>query len=473
MLFNSITFFLFLIPVFTLYWLIGSGRLRAQQALILVASYFFYGWWDWRFLLLLIGSTVMDYGFGLLLGKESKHRKLWLVLSIVNNLGVLLFFKYYNFFIESFQLMLKGIGWNIHPTLLHIALPVGISFYTFHGMSYVFDIYRDKQKPVRNFLEYAVFVCFFPLLVAGPIERASHLIPQIQAKKPFNTAQAFAGLRLMLWGFFKKVVIADTLAVAVAPAFRGHEHLNGSSLVLAAIYFSIQIYGDFSGYSDIALGTSKLFGFELYSNFRFPYFSRNIAEFWQRWHLSLTGWFRDYLYIPLGGSKNGKWITIRNTFIVFLVSGFWHGANYTFIFWGLIHALLFLPLLLHNKTKNFRNSVVAEGKALPSLKELFQMLSTFLLVTASWVFFRSATLSDALSFFKQIPDRFFTKPAGWEYLPYVIVLLMGEWYQRHDERNVLQIKNHWLRYFVYWILCVLIVLHFPYLNKTQFIYFQF
>ena len=317
---------------------------------------------------LLILSTAVDYAYGFKVASPNrKSAKLFLWLSIINNLGILGVFKYYNFFAVQFQYGFELLGLHTNLILLNIVLPIGISFYTFHGMSYVFDIYRGQQKPVKSFVEYAVFVSFFPLLVAGPIERANHLLPQVQKPRFFSYNQAVEGCRLILWGMFKKVVIADSLADIVDAIFQNHRDYNGITLIVGAIAFSFQIYGDFSGYSDIALGTAKLFGFELLSNFKFPYFSRDIAEFWRRWHISLSSWFRDYLYIPLGGSREGKYRAIRNTFIVFLLSGFWHGASWNFIAWGFIHACGFLPLLLLNSNRKHVNNVVAQDRKLPNL----------------------------------------------------------------------------------------------------------
>ena len=367
MLFNSFEFFLFLPLVFGLYWFVFKHKLRAQNLLILLASYFFYGWWSWAFTGLLLLSTLLDYAYGFGVAAANRRKaKIFLWLSIINNLGILGVFKYYNFFAVQFQQGFELLGIHSNPTLLNIALPIGISFYTFHGMSYVFDIYRAQQKPVRNFVDYAVFVSFFPLLVAGPIERASHLLPQVQKVRTFRYAQALDGLRLILWGLFKKVVIADGIAQLIDPVFTHYTDYNSATLILAAIGFSFQIYGDFSGYSDIALGTAKLFGFELLSNFRFPYFARDIAEFWRRWHISLSSWFKDYLYIPLGGSKNGQNKAIRNTFIIFLVSGFWHGASWNFILWGFLHACAFLPLLLTKRNRKYSQEIVANDARFPS-----------------------------------------------------------------------------------------------------------
>lgn len=433
---------------------------------------------------LLMLSTSLDFAYGFLVASPNRKKaQLFLWLSIINNLGILGVFKYYNFFAVQFQKGFDLLGLHTNPVLLQVALPIGISFYTFHGMSYVFDIYRGNQKPVRNFVDYAVFVSFFPLLVAGPIERASHLLPQVQKRRFFNYNQAIEGCRLILWGMFKKVVIADSLAGIVDSIFSNYHNQNGFTLIVGAVAFSFQIYGDFSGYSDIALGTAKLFGFELLSNFKFPYFSRDVAEFWRRWHISLSSWFRDYLYIPLGGSKNGKYKAIRNTFIIFLVSGFWHGASWNFIAWGFIHACGFLPLLLLNRNRKHLTNVVAEDRKLPNLKELWQMSTTFAFVTFAWIFFRTDDgIRSALGYIKQIgvsiiehPGQFLMLPGGKLAFVYIIPLILGDWYLRRDER-VLKISTKWhvLRILIYLIISYIICL---FLNgsdeSSNFIYFQF
>ena len=396
MLFNSLDFAIFLPIVFLLYWFVAQKNLKLQNALIVVASYVFYGWWDWRFLSLIIFSTVVDYLIGQRLRTEDKQskRKVLLWTSIIVNLGFLGFFKYYNFFLENFVDAFSLFGMQINANSLNIILPVGISFYTFQTLSYTIDVYRKKLEPTKDFIAFSAFVCFFPQLVAGPIERATNLLPQFYKKRTFEYHKAVDGMRQILWGLFKKVVIADNCAEFANQIFNNSADMNGSTLVLGAIFFTFQIYGDFSGYSDIAIGTSRLFGFDLKQNFATPYFSRDIAEFWRRWHISLSTWFRDYLYIPLGGSRGGTWMKVRNTFAIFLVSGFWHGANWTFIIWGALNAIYFLPLLLtNNNRKNL--GVVAEGKLLPSLRELFAMLTTFRLTVFAWIFFRAENLSHA------------------------------------------------------------------------------
>ncbi len=474
MLFNSFEFFLFLPVVFLLYWFVVNKSLKWQNALVLAASYFFYGWWSWAFMALLMASTLLDYlyGFGVA-ATDRKKAKLFLWLSIVNNLGILGVFKYYNFFALEFQHGLNLLGLHTNPYLLKVALPIGISFYTFHGMSYVFDIYRGQQKPVRNFVDYAVFVSFFPLLVAGPIERANHLLPQVQKARTFRYQQALEGCRLILWGLFKKVVIADSIAQVIDPIFTNYTDHSGLTLLLAAIGFSIQIYGDFSGYSDIALGTAKLFGFELLSNFRFPYFSRDVAEFWRRWHISLSSWFKDYLYIPLGGSRVGKYKAVRNTFIIFLVSGFWHGASWNFIVWGFIHACGFLPLLLLKRNRKHLSEVVAQDQLLPNLKELFQMLGTFAFVTFAWIFFRANTLTDATQYLHQLLTNLTQIKAieGKSILFWGALLLSLDWYLRHNERKLRVPTNRILRTGIYFVLALVVLLKLG--SHQSFIYFQF
>lgn len=478
MLFNSINFAIFLPIVFLLYWLTTRGKYEIQNILLLVCSYYFYGCWNWHFLFLLIFSTGLDYFTGLKMADspDKRGRKFWFWLSVIINLGFLGIFKYYNFFITSFSDALTLLGLHAHYTTLQVILPVGISFYTFHGLSYVIDIYNDRIKPERNFINYSVFVCFFPLLVAGPIERATHLLPQLTRKREFDYEKSADGMRQILWGLFKKIVIADNCATYVNDVFGNFQSQSGSTLLLAAILFAFQIYGDFSGYSDIAIGTARLFGIELLRNFAFPYFSRDIAEFWRRWHISLTTWFRDYLYIPLGGSRAGKWQTIRNTFIIFLVSGFWHGANWTFIAWGGLHAALFMPLLLLQRNRKNTNQV-AEGRLFPTTKELIQMLSTFFVVDLAWVFFRAKTIKEALGFLKRVFSHSllsFPNESGNHGLYIMIgILLAVEWFQR-NKKHGLQINFISLG-IVRWTLYLLIILLiFCFGGKSEtFIYFQF
>lgn len=478
MFFNSIEFAVFLPLVFILYWFFAKGNLKIQNMILLASSYLFYGWWDWRFLFLLAFSTFLDFYTGLKIHKAetTRSKKTWLLISIIINLGFLCFFKYYNFFIDTFASLITKAGFQPNLWTLKIILPVGISFYTFHGLSYVFDIYRKKFTPTTNFVDYSVFVSFFPLLVAGPIERATHLLPQVQKIRKFDYAFAVTGLRQILWGLFKKVVIADNCAEYANMIFNNSEHYKGSTLVIGALLFTFQIYGDFSGYSDIALGTAKLFGFDLLRNFEFPYFSRDIAEFWRRWHISLSSWFRDYLYIPLGGSKGSKLKNVRNIFIIFIVSGFWHGANWTFIAWGALNALYFLPLLLLNKNRN-HIEIAAKGKIFPSIKEFIGIIITFSLTVLAWIFFRSDSLSHALHYISAIFSK--TLLSVPEIFPgyvffYVALFVLFEWWGR-EEFNPLdkfsRIKSNFAKWTFYYALMVLI-LYFSDKNE-QFIYFQF
>ena len=475
MLFNSTEFLLFLPIVFLLYWFVFNKNLKSQNLLILVSSFVFYGWWNYRFLFLIFLSTIVDYIIGLNIPKQDSERKQKLLLwcSVLFNLGVLGFFKYYNFFIDSWLELFSLFGYKIKSIwTLNIILPVGISFYTFQTMSYTIDIYKKKLEPTKDFISFASFVSFFPQLVAGPIERATNLLPQILQKRVFNYEQGVQGLRLILWGMFKKVVIADSLAPLVNEIFRDYGLLNGGTLWLGAIYFAFQIYCDFSGYSDIAIGTSKLFGFELMSNFKFPYFSRNIGEFWRRWHISLSTWFRDYLYIPLGGSQGGKSKSIRNIFIIFLVSGFWHGASWTFIFWGLFHSILFLPSFLFNTNRKYTTSTIAENTPLPSFKECFQVGITFLFVTIGWVFFRSETIGDA---FNYLNHMFFDISLPKKYRSEIIsvaIFIFVEYLIKKDEKLNFRLFNYQLsNYVTYSIILLFVIAHFY--EKSEFIYFQF
>lgn len=487
MLFNTIEFAFFFAIVFSIYWLVCNKNLKLQNGFLLIASCIFYAWWDYRFLFLLMFTTIITYYTGIKM-KEAKglsSKKFWFWFSIVINIGFLGFFKYYNFFVDSFAAALLNLGFKPHLSTLQILLPVGISFYTFHGLSYVIDIYKNRIDPVRDFVEYSVFVSFFPLLIAGPIERATHLLPQIQKPRIFEYCKAKDGLRQILWGLFKKIVIADNAAIYANDVFKNYNDYEGSTLLIGAIFFAFQIYCDFSGYSDIALGTARLLGIELLRNFSFPYFSRDIAEFWRRWHISLTTWFRDYLYIPLGGSKAGIVVKVRNTFIIFIVSGFWHGANWTFIVWGLLNAIYFLPLLLLNRNR-INTNTVAEGRLLPNFREVSQIIITFFLITVAWVFFRADSLAHAMQYFKKMfSDSFFHLPlrdiwainTGYHivYLGVMLLLMIIiEWVQR-DKKHGLELDETCARKPVRWALYYLLILCCFLMNGVQqdFIYFQF
>lgn len=482
MFFNSIDFAIFLTVVFTLYWFTAQRNLKLQNFLIVASSYVFYGWWDWRFLSLILFSTLIDYSIGLKLSNEKNDtkRKLLLWLSLSVNLGFLGFFKYYNFFLDNFITAFSFFGQPIDQQGLDIILPVGISFYTFQTLSYTIDLYKKKLKPAKDFIAFSAFVSFFPQLVAGPIERATNLLPQFYKQRKFDYTSAVDGMRQILWGLFKKIVIADNCAQFANEIFNNSADMNGSTLVLGALFFTFQIYGDFSGYSDIAIGTSRLFGFNLKQNFAFPYFSRDIAEFWRRWHMSLTTWFRDYLYIPLGGSRGGNAVKIRNTFIIFIVSGLWHGANWTFIAWGALNAIYFLPLLL---TKNNRVNLdlVAKGKPLPNLKELFLMLLTFSLTMFAWIFFRADSISHALNYISEIFSptilslpEFSSKNRALMTLILVSIFVLIEWQGREYQFAIANFGLKWkrpLRYAVYILITITIFLFSD--NEQEFIYFQF
>ncbi len=478
MLFNSISFAVFLPVVFILYWFVTNRTLVFQNALLLASSYYFYACWDWRFLFLLIFSTSLDYYSGIKISKAKNQdmKMFWLWLSISVNLGFLGIFKYYNFFSTSFIQALSYVGLYINPWTLKVILPVGISFYTFHGLSYVIDIYNDKIKPETSFIDYSVFVSFFPLLVAGPIERATHLLPQIRKERTFDYSQAVGGLRQILWGLFKKIVIADQCAVYSNLIFSNSADYSGSTHVLGAILFSLQIYCDFSGYSDIAIGTARLFGIELLRNFAFPYFSRDIAEFWRRWHISLSTWFRDYLYIPLGGSKGSTLMKIRNTFIIFIVSGFWHGANWTFIIWGLLNAIYIMPSIVLNTNRNSLD-IVAQGKYLPTINEVLSMGMTFSLTVFAWIFFRSESMTQALKYISEIfSSSLFTipsiRPKGLFLL--IVLFIAMEWVGREQDYAIANLGHYWpkaARWTAYYAIAISI---FYFAGPAQqFIYFQF
>lgn len=484
MLFNSLDFALFLPIVFVLYWFVTAKNLKLQNLLIVAASYVFYGWWDYRFLSLIIFSTVVDYLVGQALTKETKitRRKVFLWISICTNIGLLGFFKYYNFFQENFIEAFSFFGKQIEPNSLNIILPVGISFYTFQTLSYSIDVYRQKLEPTKDFIAFAAFVSFFPQLVAGPIERATNLLPQFFEKRKFEYAEALRGMRQILWGLFKKVVIADSCAEYASFIFDNSHEMSGSTLLLGAIFFAFQIYGDFSGYSDIAIGASRLFGFNLMQNFAFPYFSRDIAEFWRRWHISLSTWFRDYLYIPLGGSRGSTWIRVRNTFVIFIVSGFWHGPNWTFVVWGALNAVYFLPLLL--TAKNRKNlDPISNNRLTPSLKEFFGIIGTFLLTVLAWVFFRAESIPHAMSYLAGIFETSLFSIPSFEgdekslLIGFLILVFVAmEWYSKHYEHGlgfISSIENKWIRRSIYLILVYIIAAFYMTTPQETFIYFQF
>ena len=498
MLFNSITYAIFLPIVFLLYWAIGYARindslkLRLQNAFVVVASYVFYGWWDWRFLILIAFTSLCSYASGLLIDKHYTlnitHKRLpkfWLTANIVLNLGILAIFKYYDFFVTEF--ITAFFPASVQPSFLHsftlkIILPVGISFYTFQALSYSIDVYRGNIKPTKDIIAFFAFISFFPQLVAGPIERATNLLPQFERPRTFDYATAVEGLRRILWGLFKKIVVADTCAIYVDRVWADYANQSGSTLLLAAIFFAFQIYGDFSGYSDIAIGTAKLFGITLRENFRMPYFSRNVAEFWRRWHISLNMWFRDYVYIPLGGSRPNvveggmlkvdskkKFIIVRNVFIVFLLCGLWHGANWTYIGWGAYHAVLFIPLIWLGRNRKWKEERIA-------WYHMPQILLTFVLVVLGWIIFRAPSIADAWGYvWGMVDTSLLATPmmAGvWRALCLVTIMIVVEWIHRNEEHGFAIAKlPRWGRVLAMYMLIFSILFFMG--GSQPFIYFQF
>ena len=483
MFFNSLDFALFLPIVFLIYWFLANRYLKLQNLLIVVASYIFYGWWDWRFLSLILFSTTVDFIIGKALYAVNSHvkRKALLISSIIVNIGFLGFFKYYNFFLENFvdAFLLFGIRFN--PYSLNIILPVGISFYTFQTLSYSIDVYKRKLVPTDDFIAFAAFVSFFPQLVAGPIERATHLLPQFLKERVFSKEDAIKGIRLILWGLVKKVVVADGIAPSVDEIFSNYSQYSSTILVLGAFFFSFQIYCDFSGYSLIARGVARLFGFELMKNFNYPYFSRNIGEFWRRWHISLSTWFRDYLYIPLGGSRVAKTKVIRNVFIIFLVSGFWHGANWTFIVWGGLHALLFIPSIIYSRNRLYTDDIRLNKYFLPSGYDLFRIIWTFILVTILWIFFRADSVSTAIMFIERIfscesgsisfLNPYDNQPLGIEFV-FLGVFIVVEFLLASKAINIYS-RGLYKGLLIDAFLFLLVTISSPIGSNLSFIYFQF
>lgn len=477
MFFNSLQFACFLPVVFLAYWFIPNKSKSSQNIVLIIASYYFYMCWDWRFAFLLLFSIFSVYFTAIQIeqSKSESSRKFWLWLTITINLLFLGVFKYYDFFAVSFAELANGFGLHLSPILLKLILPVGISFYTFHGLSYIIDIYYKRIQSEKNFIDYSLFVSYFPLLVAGPIERATHLLPQLKVKREFDFEKAKEGIYQIIWGLVKKVVIADTCAMYANAVFDNYNSMNSLSLVLGAVYFAFQIYGDFSGYSNIALGTSKLFGIDLLKNFDYPYFSRDIAEFWRKWHISLTTWFRDYIYIPLGGSRGSKWFQIRNVFIIFLISGFWHGASWTFIAWGFINALYFIPLLLLNKNRNNLDAFKISFN-LDSVKIIFNILITFAITCLAWIFFRAKTIHDAVSYIKRMatdlhfaPQYFSFERYNYEIILMILLFVFVEWNNRY-KIEPLSGKYSWLKVSLSIMAIIALGIFTDYKN---FIYFQF
>lgn len=481
MLFNSFDFAVFFPVFFLLYWFVFNRSIKAQNTWIVIASYIFYGWWDWRFLSLILLSTFVDFTVGKALGTQvaKRRRKILLWTSIVLNIGLLGFFKYFNFFIDNFISAFSLFGAEFSGYSLQVILPVGISFYTFQTLSYTLDVYHKRLEPTTDFIQFSAYVSFFPQLVAGPIERATQLLPQFSKKRTFDYNRAVDGTRQILWGLVKKVVVADNCAEFANLIFNSSDDLNAITLFLGALFFTFQIYGDFSGYSDIAIGSARILGFDLMRNFAYPYFSRDIAEFWRRWHISLSTWFRDYLYIPLGGSRGSLTKRIRNTFIIFIVSGFWHGANWTFIIWGFLNALYFLPLLISKRNRNHID-IVAKDVKVPTLRELFAIASTFLLTVFAWIFFRANDVNHALSYIYGMMNlSWYETPMIDNYKALkigfiVVVFIIIEWFGRRDQFAIERFINTWPAFtrYCFYLLMVFAIVWLE--GKTQdFVYFQF
>jgi len=472
MLFNSVSYLVFLPVVFIIYWILKK-KPGIKNLFILIASYVFYACWDFRFLILIIISTLADYFIGIYLEKvrHKTQRRYLLFISLFVNLSILVFFKYYNFFIDSWISLNSSFGFKAHINTLNIILPVGISFYTFQTLSYTIDIYKKRIQPTRNIIEFGAFVSFFPQLVAGLIERASNLLPQFKKTRNFSYHQARSGIELIIWGLFQKIVIADNCATYVNTIFRNYESLNSLSLIMGAIYFAFQIYGDFAGYSNIAIGSARLLGFDLMRNFNYPYFSKNLGEFWRRWHISLSTWFRDYVFIPLGGSKFNTAKTIRNITVVFLVSGFWHGANWTFIFWGGMHALFYMPLIfLKKKLPDTSFTPITH------FKEFIKITGTFSIVCLAWIFFRSPSLSSSFEYLQRMllnmdfKLQYLTiERYNIELMPLILLFVSIEWFSKNNEQPFFGKYR-----FIKTIFTLLLILVFGVYSKhSNFIYFQF
>lgn len=484
MLFNSVEFLIFLPIVFILYWFVFVER-KIQNFLVVACSYIFYGWWDWRFLFLLVLTSFSSFYSGILMDRfEAKRRNRQLICAsnVVLNLSILCIFKYYNFFVDSLETLLSDLfHYQLDWITLNIVLPVGISFYTFQALSYTIDVYRKDAPATNDIVEFFAFISFFPQLVAGPIERAKNLLPQFQSNRHFIYNEAVDGSRQMLWGFFKKLVIADNCATDLNPLWNSFEDYSGVNIWGLALLFTFQIYCDFSGYSDIAIGCARLFGIRLQDNFKVPYLSKSIPEFWRRWHISLMSWFRDYIYIPIGGSKRCRLITIRNTFVVFALSGLWHGANWTYVCWGLYHGILSTIYRLLNIKNKLYNAQVNNHIFISFLK-VIQVIITFFFVVVGWVIFRSESISQAFDFICRMFQTAFSDfhpRLGSKYtIFFVIVLLILEYFQR-DKRYVLEFpysgifKYRFVRWSVYVILFTVIFMFTFSGNSQQFIYFQF
>ena len=480
MLFNSIEFLIFLPIVFLLYWYVFQ-EVKIQNLFLVVVSYIFYGWWDWRFLILIAATSLSSFITGILVGHYEGRRfwqRIWNIVNIILNLSILCIFKYYNFFVENLNSLCGMFGYHLDWVTMEVILPVGISFYTFQALSYTIDIYRGDIKPTRDIVAFFSYISFFPQLVAGPIERAKNLLPQFFQKRLFEEWKLVDGLRQMLWGFFKKLVIADNCAFTVNSCWDSYAQLPGFTIIFICILFTFQIYCDFSGYSDIAIGCARLFGINLERNFNYPYYSKNISEFWRKWHMSLMTWLRDYIYIPLGGSRCSKWKVIRNTFIVFFISGLWHGPNWTFIVWGLYHACLISILIISNiNTK--KEKIICNNHLLQNIKETYHIIITFVFVVIGWTIFRAENMEQFIELWKAIlTNPFFNvnQIYGGLFIIHIIIMIIIEWLQR-NKQHALQFPNKGLfryRSFRWAIYITMYIYILTSIGQSQtFLYFQF
>lgn len=482
MLFNSFEFIIFLPIVFLFYWLVFRGR-KVQNLWIVFASYFFYGSWALRFLVLIFITTILGYLSGLLIEKYRDKGKLICGANIAINLGILCYYKYCNFFGENLQVLFNSIGYKFDWVTLDILLPIGISFYTFQALSYTIDVYRQNTVATKDFISFTAFISFFPQLVAGPIERSTNLLPQFLKSRQFDYTNAVIGMRQILWGFFKKLIIADNCTLLANNIFDNYHECNSSLLLLGAFFFAFQIYGDFSGYSDIAIGTARLFGINLTKNFNLPYFSRNILEFWRRWHISLNKWFIDYVYIPLGGSRVSKLKLVRNILIVFFLSGLWHGANWTYVAWGIYNGALVILFTLLSSIST-RNKIISNNSFSSSIKEFGKIIMTFLFVVVGWIFFRAESLPQAFDYIANIFDSSIISypnfgQIGLDFtqitytIVFILILQITDWVQRKQDFG-LEISNIKYRT-VRWGIYISLLLIFTVFSGTQneFIYFQF
>lgn len=484
MLFNSGEFLIFLPVVFGIYWSLGS-RFRWQNIFLIVASYVFYGWADWRYMGLIFGYTLCSFLSGILIGKSTsqKVRKAVLWSTVLLNIGVLMIYKYFDFFVDNFDMVFSSLGIVMDWPTLNLILPIGISFYTFQALSYTIDVYRGRIAPTRDVVSFFAFLSFFPQLVAGPIERADTLLPQFQKRRRFTYDRGVSGMKLILWGLFKKMVIADNCAQLVSDIFNHFKEMNSLTLAAGAVLFSFQIYGDFSGYSDIARGCGRLFGINLMENFRLPYFARNIKEFWRRWHISLNLWLRDYIYFPLGGSRRGLFYTVLNILIVFSISGLWHGANWTYIAWGFLNGLMIGVLILASAARPKKAVAPKIEKQENGWSKFYGVLCSvflFCIVTLLWIIFRSENYLYAWLYIRKL----FSFEGGWEFtvqplLPafcYIAVMLCFEIINRNrgdglEFGGTGIMKYRTVRWGFYWLMAMVTFVFAG--SEETFIYFQF